>query len=144
MEKNRHIPFRIIAIDAKKFKAKEDVDSDIDKAKIHSTFSFAVNATQKLVRCDSEYTYNCQGEDVLVFAMSCVFAVEEEGFSQMTEDGKFTIEPYFSQYLATISVGAARGEIHARCEARHSPLARVILPPMNLIKALPDPIVIDL
>lgn len=31
-----------------------------------------------------------------------------------------------------------------RCEARHSPLARVILPPMNLVKALPDPIVIDL
>lgn len=144
MEDKKRIPFRIIGIDTRKFKVKEEVGPDIDKAKIRSTFSFAVNATRKLVRCDSEYTYNCQGEDVLVFAMSCVFALEDEGFSQMTADGKFTIEPYFSQYLATISVGAARGEIHARCEAEHSPLAKLILPPMNLVKALPDPIVIDL
>lgn len=144
MEDKKRIPFRIVGIDTKKFKVKEGVVHDIDKARVHSTFSFAVNAERKLVRCDSEYTYTCQDEEVLVFAMSCVFDIEEEGFSQMTADGKFTMEPYFSQYLATISVGAARGEIHARCEAVHNPLSGLILPPMNLIKALPDPIVIDL
>ncbi|WP_277821298.1 hypothetical protein [Palleniella muris] len=72
------------------------------------------------------------------------FDVKPEAFKTMLQDTTFTLEPFFSQYLSTINVGAARGEIHARCEQAGSELANVILPPVNLVEALPDPIVISL
>ena len=40
--------------------------------------------------------------------------------------------------MATIAVGAARGEIHARAEIEKSDLSEVILPPINLVEIIKE------
>ena len=50
----------------------------------------------------------------------------------------------FARYITTINVGAARGEIHARCSLAKSNIARIILPPVNLVEALPNDIVFNI
>lgn len=138
------IPFKIIEINTEKFALAETpavFDENID---VNTNFSFGVNATSQLVRCVMDYTYVYKGKDILKMVLSCVFKIEEEAFSSMLQDGKFMLEPFFSRYLATINVGAARGEIHARCETLKSPLSKIILPPINLVEALPAPITIIL
>jgi hypothetical protein len=75
-----------------------------------------------------DYTYVYKGMEILNMVLTCVFKIEEEAFDSMLQDGKFILEPFFSRYLATINVGAARGEIHARCEIQNSPLSKIISP----------------
>ncbi len=77
-------------------------------------------------------------------ALISTFDVKPDAFQTMIDGNKFTLQPFFSQYLSTINVGAARGEIHARCEHAGSELANIILPPVNLVEALHEPIVITL
>jgi hypothetical protein len=138
------IPFKIIEINTEKFvltEAPAVFDENID---VNTNFSFGVNATSQLVRCVMDYTYVYNGKEILNMVLSCVFKIEEEAFGSMLQDGMFILEPFFSRYLATINVGAARGEIHARCEIQSSPLSKIILPPINLVEALPAPIKIIL
>ena len=73
---------------------------------------------------------------MLNLVLTSFFDVKPEEFVGLINENSFIIEPFFSQYLATINVGAARGEIHARCEIQESPLANVILPPINLTQVL--------
>ena len=138
------IPFKIIEINTEKFALAETPVVFGENINVNTNFLFGVNATSQLVRCVMDYTYVYKGKDILNMVLSCVFKIEEEAFGSMLQDGKFILEPFFSRYLATINVGAARGEIHARCEAQNSALSKIILPPINLVEALPAPIIITL
>lgn len=88
--------------------------------------------------------FNYDGDEVLHITLSTIFAIEPSAFDTMLKDKEFIIEPFFSQYLATINVGAARGEIHARCELANSELTKIVLPPINLVAALPNNVVISI
>ena len=90
------------------------------------------------------YAYLQEEAELLQITLVSTFDVKPKEFQTMLQGNTFTIEPFFSQYLSTINVGAARGEIHARCEQAGSKLASIILPPINLIDALPKPIIIEL
>jgi len=138
------IPFRIVGIETSDFFFKKDVVLDGGKVDVTTNFMFAVNKEAKLVKCIIDYTYVRQGEKIMSLTVSCIFTIEPQAFVEMIRDNKFVIEPFLSQYLATINVGAARGELHARCELNNSPLANVILPPINLVDALPNDVVIEL
>lgn len=139
-----NIPFKVVELATEKFELYECPTTFDENINVNSNFSFGVNTTSQLVRCMIDYTYIYKGNKVLNMALGCVFKIEEEAFGKMLQDDRFTIEPFFSRYLATINVGAARGEIHARCEVQNSPLAKVVLPPINLVEALPEPIIITL
>lgn len=138
------IPFRIVGIETSDFFFKKDVVLDGGKVDVTTNFMFAVNKEAKLVKCIIDYTYVRQDDKIMSLTVSCIFAIELQAFGEMIHDNKFVIEPFFSQYLATINVGAARGELHARCELNNSPLANVILPPINLAEALPNDVVIEI
>lgn len=138
------IPFRIVGIETSDFFFKKDVVLDSGKIDVATNFMFAVNKEAKLVKCRIDYAYVLQGEKIMSLTVSCIFAIEPHAFGEMIRDNMFVIEPFLSQYLATINVGAARGEIHARCELNTSPLANVILPPINLVEALPNDVVIEI
>lgn len=138
------IPFKVIGLNVEKFELAENpviIEGNID---VKTDFSFGVNTASQLVRCLIAYTYVYRGEGILNMVYTCVFKIEDEAFGKMLQENKFVIEPFFSRYLATINVGAARGEIHARCEAVNNPLSRIVLPPINLVEALPEDIVIEL
>ena len=138
------IPFKVIGLNVEKFEQAECPASFEGNIDVNTNFSFGVNTASQLVRCLIDYTYVYRGEKILNMVYTCVFKIEEEAFAKMLQENKFVIEPFFSRYLATINVGAARGEIHARCEAMKSPLAQIVLPPINLVEALPNDIVIEL
>ena len=138
------IPFKVIGLNVEKFELSECPSSFEGNIDVNTNFSYGVNSASQLVRCLIDYTYVYKGERILNMVFTCVFKIEEEAFSKMLQENKFVIEPFFSRYLATINVGAARGEIHARCEALKSPLAQIVLPPIYLVEALPNDIVIEL
>lgn len=137
------IPFRIVGMEVENFSIKENIKPN-GKIDVTTNFGFAVNKQDKLVKCTVVYIYKYVGENILEMTLSCIFNIEPKAFEEMLKDDKFVIEPFFSQYLATINVGASRGEIHARCELSKSEIARIILPPINLVEALPEAIVIKL
>ena len=142
----RNIPFRIVGIETVDLSLKEDFvfSEDNHNVDVNTEFSFAVNKDLKMVKCIIDYSYQYHADEILKMSLACVFKIENDAFASMLQGDKFVIEPFFSRYLATINIGAARGEIHARCDERKSNLKDIILPPINLGEALKGDVVIEL
>ena len=109
---------------------------------VRTNYEFAVVPDKHLVVARLTFTYMQTNDKLLEMSLTSTFDVKPEDFQTMLKGNTFTLEPFFSRYISTINVGAARGEIHARCQMQGSELANIILPPINLIEALPEPIVI--
>lgn len=141
---NKQIPFRIVALEVDNFNILSDKVQEGTPVEVRTNYEFAVVAEQHLVMARLSYTYLQADDKLLEMSLISTFDVKPEAFEQMLQGDTFTIDPFFSQYISTINVGAARGEIHARCQMSGSVLANIILPPINLVEALPEPIVIKI
>lgn len=139
------IPFRIIEIVTENFRVLPDNEiEDSVGIEISTGHSFAVNIPEHRVRCYSNYTYKQQDKEILVLDLICTFDVEEEAFSSFKENNKLILDVQYLQYLASISVGVARGEIHARAEMEDSKISKIVLPPINLVKSITEPTIFDI
>ncbi len=136
------IPFRIakIAIDDFSFDNQFKVCSDAS-IEIVSSFSFGVDMKESLIKCDSEYKYLLSEKEILLLKLSSFFEIEPEAFKDFyNSKGDFSINKDFLRHMATISVGAARGVIVSKSE--NTPIANVVLPPLNLMEAIKDDFII--
>ena len=140
----RQIPFRIVALKVESFVLTTNKPQVGRPVEVSTSYEFGVSVVDHLVMARLTYKYLQDKVELLQMPLISTFDVKSEAFSTMIDGNKFTLEPFFSQYISSINVGAARGEIHARCEQANSELANIILPPINLVEALPEPIEIEL
>ncbi len=117
---------------------------EIGKLSFAISFQFKVNTEERLISCISRYRYLSEEINVMQLELECLFKVEKDNFNSLIKDNKLSINQDFLQYMATIAVGAARGEIHARCQIDNSPLQDIVLPPVNLTKIITKPAEFDL
>ena len=141
---NRQIPFRIVGLYVESFNLTDICLKEDIPVEVRTNYEFGVIPEDHMVMARLTYAYLQEEAELLQITLVSTFDVKPKEFQTMLQGNTFTIEPFFSQYLSTINVGAARGEIHARCEQAGSKLASIILPPINLIDALPKPFIIEL
>lgn len=141
---NNQIPFRIVGLQVETFQLTGNKPKNYIPVEVRTNYEFGVIPDEHLVMARLVYTYLQEETELLQMTLVSTFDVRPDAFQTMFENNTFILKPFFSQYLSTINVGAARGEIHARCEQVGSELANIILPPINLVEALPEPIVITL
>lgn len=133
------IPYRIVEIIVNDFNVQSDENLDKNiEINVSTEFSYAVNIPAHRVRCFSKYIYTQDEKEVLAFDLTCTFEVREDAFDSFIKDDKLTLDVDWLRYMATIAVGAARGEIHARAEIEKSDLSEVILPPINLVEIIKE------
>lgn len=133
------IPYRIVEIIVNDFNVQSDENLDKNiEINVSTEFSYAVNIPAHRVRCFSKYIYTQDEKEVLAFDLTCTFEVREDAFNSFIKDDKLTLDVDWLRYMATIAVGAARGEIHARAEIEKSDLSEVILPPINLVEIIKE------
>lgn len=115
--------------------------TELNKLKLSLSFQFKVSSDDKIICCISHYEYERETERLMHLDLECYFQIDHDYFSSLIEDEVLTIKPDILQYLATIAVGAARGEIHARCDLAGSILKDTVLPPVDLTKIIQTPAV---
>ena len=140
--KNNPIPFKIDEIICSKFEILGEVTKG--EVELETGFAFSANFQNHHVRSTVLYRLIQGNVCVLEHELICSFDVREAEFNQMIVDDQLLLKAEFARYITTINVGAARGEIHARCSLAKSNIARIILPPVNLVEALPNDIVFNI
>ena len=136
------IPYRIVEIIVNGFNVQSDENLDKNiEINVSTEFSYAVNIPAHRVRCFSKYIYTQDEKEVLAFDLTCTFEVKEDAFNSFIKDDKLTLDVDWLRYMATIAVGAARGEIHARAEIEKSDLSEIILPPINLVEIIKESVI---
>lgn len=111
----------------------------VNNLRFSLSFNFKVSVEQSVICCISEFKYKAKDVNVMELSLECYFKILNNNLQNLIKDNILTIDTETLQYLASIAVGAARGEIHARCELEDSPLQNVVLPPVNLTKIITTP-----
>ncbi len=131
------LDYKIDKIITKSFQLKKT--DRIDNLRFSLSFQFKVSIEDSAICCISEYEFSNEKEQVMELSMECYFKILHNGLDSLIHDNVLTIETEPLQYLATIAVGAARGEIHARCDMADSILKEIVLPPVNLTTIITTP-----
>ena len=129
--------YKIDKIVTERFNLKET--DGIKNLRFSLSFQFKVSVKESVICCISEFEYRTENENVMTLSLECYFKVLDDGLNSMIKDNVLTIDTETLQYLATIAVGTARGEIHARCELANSALKEIVLPPVNLTEIITTP-----
>lgn len=103
---------------------------------IVAKFNFLLNAAEKRIMCESFYSYTHRNSVLLHLSLNCIFQIEEQSFESLKKEDKYIVPVDYLQYMATICVGTARGEIHSRAEQAQSELQNIVLPPIDLTKII--------
>lgn len=128
----KEIPFRIKKIENSQVEMFPDlVDSSISEFTVDSGFAFNGNLDPAWVGCQSEFTFR-QGDTRLAhFIAYCYFEIDPNFVKREAKEGVLVIDKEFLRYLATITVGTARGIFHAKTQ--NTILHQFVLPPINLM-----------
>ena len=133
-----YLKYKILGIRTIDFSCLQEIDENISIT-FNTEYKFRLNKVDCLIGCISNFTYLQQNKVIMNLSLECVFAIEPEFFKSLREGDKYIVSADCLQYLATISVGTARGEIHARSEAANSPVMNLVLPPINLTEIIKTP-----
>lgn len=97
---------------------------------------FKINEHENLISCTTNYRYVQDDNDILYLRLEGIFIVSPQTLPSLTQNDEIIIPVNILQYLATICVGAARGEIHARAQLCGSNTQKLVLPPINLTECI--------
>ncbi len=130
--KPQNIGSALTKITTEQFAAIEDnLESETD-IQIQVNFRFAADDKQKLVGVFSAFTFESNKKQFLIIESGCHFAIDPDSWSKMldSENNKLTVSKGFLQHMAMLTVGTARGILHAKTE--NTPFNKYHLPIINL------------
>jgi hypothetical protein len=107
---------------------------------VESKYEFGANIENRFITCCADFNYKQEDRLILVLKIACHFEIEQKGFESFNEKGQFRIPADFLRYMGTITVGAARGIIHAKTEG--TSINPIVLPPINLVETIKDDYII--
>ena len=135
-----NIPYRINAIRTSQFALFSDKFENGAPVDIQTEFSFAHNKELNSIRCTCKINYLQKETLLLLLELQCFFGIAPDGVTQLKKEKKVSVD--FLRYIGTIVTGTARGVIHTRTEG--TILNGFVLPPLNLVEAIKNDMLLDI
>lgn len=134
--KSPTVGFQMSGIQTTQFATVESALKDGDKVNLKTNIRFGANAGNKSVSVLAKFEFVQRNKPILIIEVACSFAIEPEAWTKMcSEDGTAcTLPRSIAMHLAVLTVGTARGVLHAKTE--NTPFNRFMLPTINLTKLI--------
>lgn len=127
------IPFRIFKIENDPIELHADlVDYDLSDVEFGFQVAFNGDLAAGIVGCRTKYLFRKKDQIVSSLTVYCYFAVDPDYMKKEIKNDALFLPEDFLRYLATISVGTARGIQHAKTQG--TILNSLVIPPINLMK----------
>jgi len=139
----KQIPFNLRKISVEQFAIIDNVFSeDAGKVNISTGLAFGLDKDTRMIAVFVKINFLQNEKLFLILETACHFQIENPSFESFinAESDRYTIPNGFASHLAVISVGTARGILHAKTE--NSPLNRFMLPPINLTELIKEDVVL--
>jgi hypothetical protein len=126
------VPFRIFKITNDPIELHADLMHEKEAVAFSTEFSFNGNLEQGVIGCRSVYVFSQNETVISSLTVYCYFEIEKDYLRENVQEMAVTIDKDFLRYLATISVGTARGIQHAKTQG--TILNQWVIPPINLME----------
>lgn len=140
--KNKEIGFNFLGVKTEQFALLEE---NFDKKKdvsLGSDLEFKVNCEKKQLGVFATFLFE-QGKNVfLKIQISCHFQVMQESWADYCNDENIVFPKDFMAHLSVLTVGTARGVLHAKTEG--TGFNRFALPLINVTELVKSDVVFNL
>lgn len=130
------VGFRMMGIQTKQFAIVESAWKEGDKVNLKTNIRFGADTANCSVTVTTKFELVQRNKTFLIVEVACVFAIEPEAWTNMCiGNNKECILPHgFALHLAVLTVGTARGVLHAKTEG--TLFNRFLLPTVNLTEII--------
>ena len=130
MEAKKNISFRLLNIVTEQF-ATFEVENIPDNNNLKSELQFSINPDNRVVACKMNFQFLHNNQPIVVLSIVCNFDVEEKSWNKnVLSANKITLPKHFLEHLCVITVGTARGVLHAKTE--NTTFNRFLIPNLNV------------
>jgi len=116
MDKKKNISFRLLNIVTEQF-ATFEIENIPENNDLKSELQFSINPENRVVACRMKFQFLHENQPIVVLSVVCNFDVEESSWnSTIVSNKKITLPKHLLEHLCVITVGTARGILHAKTE----------------------------
>ena len=142
MEAKKNISFRLLNIVTEQF-ATFEVENIPDNNNLKSELQFSINPDNRVVACKMNFQFLHNNQPIVVLAIVCNFDVEEKSWNEnILSANKITLPKHFLEHLCVITVGTARGVLHAKTE--NTTFNRFLIPTLNVSNLVAKDVVFEI
>lgn len=142
MEAKKNISFRLLNIATEQF-ATFEVENIPDNNNLKSELQFSINPDNRVVACKMNFQFLHNNQPIVVLAIVCNFDVEEKSWNKnVLSANKITLPKHFLEHLCVITVGTARGVLHAKTE--NTTFNRFLIPTLNVSNLVAKDVVFEI
>lgn len=138
------VPFRLRKIATNQFATFDSVEINEGNININLNFGFGINEDNRIIGCSARFEYKSEQSTFLVLNISCDFEVETEAWNSFLkkEENAIIFPKQFCTHLGVITVGTARGILHAKTE--NSIFNKYLLPTIDVTQSIKNDIKLQL
>jgi|SRR5690554_6163215 len=140
--KKKSIGFRLVKVTTEQFATIDACFNDKEQVKLQTNLRFAANDKDRMVGVFSEFRFICHEKVFLIIEAGCHFQIEPQTWDSMVCDKILIVPIGFMQHLSVITVGTARGVLHAKTE--NTPFNKFVLPTINVTELVKEDVSFDL
>lgn len=142
MKNNDLISFTLAGLSTEQFAILEDTGSYRDELDLQTSLKFGVDNSKKQIVVFSKFRFEHAKNPIIVLEVSSVFKIKEYSWNDLINDNEIKFPKNFILHLAMLTIGAARGILHAKTEK--SNYHSVLLPTINVNEIIGNDLVVVL
>lgn len=138
------VTFAIKSIETVEFATMSDAYKNGEKVGIATGFDLGLSNDDHALKVQFNLSFICEDRPFIILKVACDFAIEPKDFDKFKDKQgkKVTIPKGFLTHLAVLTVGTARGVLHAKLD--NTDFDQFLLPSLNISQMIESDVVFDL
>lgn len=142
MDIKKSINFRLLNIVTEQF-ATFEIENLLENNDLKSELQFSINPENRVVACRMKFQFLHENQTIVVLTVVCNFDIEVNSWNNnIVANKKITLPKHLLEHLCVITVGTARGILHAKTE--NTFFNRFIIPTLNVSSLVEKDVVFEI
>jgi hypothetical protein len=132
----KEVSFALAKITTEQFAIIESNFTEKGNIQLQANIRFGADDQKKLAAVFTNFTFQCEQKPFLIIEVGCHFAIKPESWTGLlnADTNILTVPKDIMQHLAVLTVGTARGVLHAKTE--NTPYNQFFLPTINVAEMI--------
>lgn len=142
--KNNNFKFKLVNILTNQFALiEEHFSEDISTVQLSLNHKFGIDVEKRNIALKNQIRFLSDNQIFIILEVTCTFNISEETWPELLKEEKneIVIPSDFATHLLVLTVGTARGVLHAKTE--NTKFNKYFLPTLDVSKSIESDIVIN-
>lgn len=132
--KDKNVTFRLLKVTTEQFAIIENSFQKESETKLETNLKFAASKESRMIGVFAQFQFSYNHNPFIVLEVGCHFEIKGESWEQMIETSTIIVPKAIMQHLCALTVGTARGVLHAKTE--NTSFNQLVLPTINIAEII--------